>query len=279
VAKSNFLDHTYVYGKTVPKEEIEEEQFEGDDQIEIDKESNQEEETSTASDNEKELIPTEQPESNDKNEEVIKGSKPVNSEKIKRLREVYSEEENSKLTKLFGNEVPKGFHKDLNLAAIIKALVYLTKVGYDTETAEENLVESHTYSQLSPVYLNGKKFTIMARSAKSGLLHIQVNAWDRLDQTDIKLFVTTGNNESNYYLFESKEEILKISNTQYQLFRVEAESNVSTTKAVLDGSFEKDKIWLLFKMKDSVEFNSIFSKIREQEASPSDISQDMEGHY
>ena len=77
----------------------------------------------------------------------------------------------------------------------------------------------------------------------------------------------------------SKEEVLKVSNTQYQVFRVDAESDVDTTTSVLNGSFEKDKIWLLLKMKNSIEFDSIFSKIRDQESNPAEINEDQGGHY
>jgi hypothetical protein len=282
-----FVENNYVLpleldpdGKTLPKEETEEVQFESDDQSEIDIESNQVEDISTIINNKQESSPTEQPKLNEKKEGEIKDTNPVSSDNNKVSEEIYySEEENSKLIKLFGNEIPKGFHKNLNLAALIKALVFLTKAGYETEAAEENLVKSHSYAQLSPVYLDGKEFTIMARSAKSGLLHIQVNAWERLEQAGVKLFVATGNNENDNYLFESKEEILKISNTKYQVFRVESESNVIATTAVLDGTFEKDKIWLLLKMKDSDEFDSIFTRIRDQELSPGEINEDKEGHY
>jgi hypothetical protein len=186
-----------------------------------------------------------------------------NSSKIE-----YSQEEDETLKRLFGNEVPKDFHKDLNLAALIKALVFLTKEGYDTTVAESNLAETHVYSQLSPVFLAGEEFTIMARSAKSGLLHIQVNAWNRLEQSNIKLFVTTGNTENSHYFFNNKEEILKISDTKYQVFRVEAESLELNTDSFLKGDFEKDKIWLILKMVDKVEYKLIFGAIRDLEDAP-----------
>ncbi|MGL2993492.1 sacsin N-terminal ATP-binding-like domain-containing protein [Flavobacterium sp. TSSA_36] len=193
------------------------------------------------------------------------------TEKKKETEVEYTDEETEALKRLFGDEIPKDFHKDINIAALISALIYLAKKGFDVTEAEENLKTSHEYSQLSPVYSpdKTKKYTVMGRSAKTGLLYLTATAWDRLDADDIMLFVNTGKRELNHYLFQNKHELLKVSNTKFQVFRVEAESNALHTDAILNGTFDKSKIWLIFKMKDIREYNSIFNgDIKRNEENP-----------
>ncbi|WP_027880317.1 hypothetical protein [Mesoflavibacter zeaxanthinifaciens] len=182
----------------------------------------------------------------------------------------FSVEESAALKRLFGNDIPKVFFKDLNLAACVSALVLLNKKGYIVSEAEKNLKDTHQYAQLEPVYMAGSNIAlkIMCRSAKTGLLHLRASSWDRLDKNDIKLFVKTGKNDSQFYLFDDKQAVLNISETNYQVFRVDAESLVSNTDAILDGKFEKERIWLILKMKDKEEYKSIFGAIRDVENDP-----------
>jgi hypothetical protein len=187
----------------------------------------------------------------------------VNFQENKKKKEFeieYTDEETEALKKLFGDEIPKDFHKDLNIAALISALIYLAKNGFDVSEAENNLKDSHIYSQLSPVYSADKSeiFTVMGRSAKTGLLYLTANAWERLASDDIMLFVSTGKSEQNHHLFNSKQELLNVSDTNFQVFRVDAESSAANTDSILNGTFDKTKIWLIFKMKENREYKSIF---------------------
>jgi hypothetical protein len=179
----------------------------------------------------------------------------------------YSEEEKAALKKLFGNDVPEDFHKDLNLAALISGLVYLSKHGFDISEAELSLKESHKKAQLNHVTQNEKTFDVMCRSAKSGILYITQRAWNRLDNEDVLLFITTGNKEGDCNLVSSKEDLIEISNTSFQVFRVRANSSVSVTESILAGNFDNSKVWLIFKMKDNVQYNLIFGTIRNKETS------------
>lgn len=181
-----------------------------------------------------------------------------------------TDEETAALKKLFGNDIPQAFYKDLNLAACVSALVQLNKDGYDISEAEKNFTESHKYSQLEPVFLssNSNPLTIMCRSAKTGILQLRASAWDRLEDEDIKLFVKTGRNENQFHIFDDKQSVLDKSQTKYQVFRVEAESLAINTDSILNGDFEKDKIWLILKMKDKEEYKSIFGAIRDVENNP-----------
>ena len=191
--------------------------------------------------------------------------------KKKEFEVEYTDEETEALKRLFGDEIPKNFHKDLNIAALISALIYLAKNGFDVTEAENNLKTSHIYSQLSPVYYadKTKNYTVMGRSAKTGLLYLTANAWERLASDDIMLFVSTGKSEQNHHLFNNKQELLNVSDTNFQVFRVDAESSAANTDSILNGSFDNKKIWLIFKMKENSSYNSIFEgSIRTNEDTP-----------
>jgi hypothetical protein len=109
----------------------------------------------------------------------------------------------------------------------------------------------------------------MCRSAIGGILYLTAQAWERLGSADIHLFVKTGQKENNYHLFYEKKDVLEISDTKYQVFRVEASSNSSTTDEILRGEFAKDKIWLILKMKENEKYNSIFDGgIKRNEENP-----------
>ena len=183
----------------------------------------------------------------------------------------FSEEESQALEKLFGNDIPPEFFKDLNLAACVAALVQLNKDGYDVSKAEIGLSSSHKYSQLEPVIDTNTNTTliVMCRSAIGGILYIRASSWNRLDNVNIRLFVNTGRSENQFHFFENKQSVLNISKTKYQVFRVEAESFESNTDSILNGAFDKEKVWLIFKMKDKEEYKSIFEgDIRDLEDNP-----------
>jgi hypothetical protein len=172
----------------------------------------------------------------------------------------FTEKELEALKKLFGDEIPPSFHKDLNVAALVTGLIYLNNEGFDISEAEVNLKESHKIAQLSPVFSSDKtkSYTVMSRSAKAGLLYMTAKAWNRLDDINTWLFVTTGKKETDQYLFKNKQEILNISETDFQVFRVESESKQENIDDILTGKFDLGKIWLIFKMADNKSYNSIF---------------------
>lgn len=51
---------------------------------------------------------------------------------------------------------------------------------------------------------------------------------------------------------------MEVSDTPYQVFRVEASSGSETTDAIINGRFSKDKIWLILKIKEKTDYESIF---------------------
>lgn len=183
----------------------------------------------------------------------------------------FTEEESAVWKKLFGNEIPEEYYLDINLAACVSALVMLNKEGYDVSKADSNLFNSHGFAQVQPVFKaeSSDPLTIMCRSAIGGILYLTAQAWDRLGDSNILLFVKTGRKENNYHFFQDKMDVLQVSDTKYQVFRVEAASNSLTTDEILRGEFAKDKIWLILKMKENETYKSIFEGgIRRNEENP-----------
>lgn len=179
----------------------------------------------------------------------------------KEEREItFTAEEAEAWKRLFGNEIPEDYYKDYNLAACVSALVVLGKKGYDVTKADANLFGSHDYAQVEPIYETGNEepLTVMCRSAKAGILYLTAQAWNRLDQAQVQLFVKTGKPDDAYHLFKEKQKVLEVSDTSYQVFRVEASSNAETTDAILAGAFARDKVWLILRMRENTGYKSIF---------------------
>jgi hypothetical protein len=169
-----------------------------------------------------------------------------------------SDEEAEAFKMLFGNEVPQECFKDLNLAACVSALIEMNKLGYDVTEAEQSLSDTNEYAQIEPVIIDGDPFKLMCRSAKGGILYLRASSWNRLDQDDINLYVKTGKGEGQYNLFKNKNDVLEVSDTNYQVFRVEADSDSSNTDNIIKGQFDNDKIWMILKMKERQEYKPIF---------------------
>ncbi|OYU82594.1 MAG: hypothetical protein CFE24_14730 [Flavobacterium sp. BFFFF2] len=184
----------------------------------------------------------------------------IEKEKEAEKKIKFTEEESAAWKKLFGNEIPEAYYQDINLAACVSALVYLNNNGYDVSKADSNLFNSHGFAQVEPVYKGelNERLTIMCRSAIGGILYLTAQAWDRLENKEVHLFVKTGRKDNNHHLFMDKNDVLKISDTKYQVFRVEADSSSATTDEILRGEFAKDKIWLILKIKETDSYKSIF---------------------
>lgn len=183
----------------------------------------------------------------------------------------FSDQELEALKRLFGDEIPPSFYKDLNVAALVTGLIFLNDKGFDVTEAELNLKESHKTAELYPIHNaeKTKSFKVMGRSAKSGLLYITARAWNRLDNDNTWLFVTSGKNEKDQHLFKDKQEVLDVSVTDFQVFRVEAESKQKNIDDILNGKFDLGSIWLILKMKDNEKYNSIFEGgIKRNEENP-----------
>jgi len=174
-----------------------------------------------------------------------------------------SPEEEEAIMKLFDGVVPEEFRKNLNLAALASALVYLDGEGYDVFQANRQLIDTHEYAQLAPVYKDGMQYTVMCRSARLGLLYLTKKAWDRLDNQydpNVMLFADKGYGE--FELFRSKQEVLDVNSenpTDFQVMRIESRANASELDEMLQGKFEDaSRLWIIFRLKGNEHFDKLF---------------------
>jgi hypothetical protein len=174
-----------------------------------------------------------------------------------------SPEEEEAIMKLFDGVVPEEFRKNLNLASLASALVYLDSQGYDVFQANKQLIDTHEYAQLAPVYKDGVQYTVMCRSARLGLLYLTKKAWDRLDNKydpNVMLFADKGYGE--FELFRSKQEVLDVNcenPTDFQVMRIESRANASDLDEMLQGKFEDaSRLWIIFRLKGNEHFDKLF---------------------
>lgn len=183
-------------------------------------------------------------------------------------------QEEEAIMKLFDGVVPEEFRKNLNLAALASALVYLESDGYDVSQANKELINTHEYAQLAPVFKEGVQHTVMCRSARLGLLYLTKQAWDRLDNPidpNIMLFADKGYGESD--LFRTKQDILNVNKdnpTDFQLIRIESRANAFELDEMLQGKFDDaSRLWIIFRLKDNEHFDKLFFDRYETNNNPS----------
>ncbi len=184
-----------------------------------------------------------------------------------------SPEEEEAIMKLFDGVVPEEFRKNLNLAALASALVHLDGEGYDVFQANKQLIDTHEYAQLAPVYKDGMQYTVMCRSARLGLLYLTKKAWDRLDNQydpNVMLFADKGYGE--FELFRSKQNVLDVNSenpTDFQVMRIESRANASELDEMLQGKFEDaSRLWIIFRLKGNEHFDKLFFERPETNNNP-----------
>jgi len=187
-------------------------------------------------------------------------------------RELTTEEEEA-VMKLYDGVVPEEFRKNLNLAALASALVYLDNQGFDVFKANKQLSDTHEYAQLTPVYKAGVQYTVMCRSARLGLLYLTKKAWDRLDNPNdpnVILFADKGYGETD--LFRTKQDVLDVNKdnpTDFQLIRIESRANAIDLDKMLQGKFEDaSRLWIIFRLKRNEHFDKLFFEKPETNNNP-----------
>lgn len=219
---------------------------------------------------------------NDMYTDLIRVKDEYQNTKHKEQYEVsYSDEEANALKRLFGDEIPRGFHKDLNLASLIKGMIYLSNSGYDVTEAEEKLKNTHEYSQLYPVYKAGVEreisnaLKIKCRSAKSGLLYLRASSWQELENSNTYLYILTGNDNTDCRFCTTREEVIRDSKADYRVLRIEAGNGVSDIDDIIEGKFSPENLWLIIRISDRKEYKAIFEKIRNSESADTILNAKM----
>lgn len=189
-----------------------------------------------------------------------------------------SEEELEAFNKLFNFQLGKDDMAEWNLVAIFHGLKYFEGNGYDVTSARSN-PENIKKSRKFNVDKNGKRLTVIPRSAKRNLLYVSKNVWDDLGSGNVQIFALSKN--KNKLTFASQEELLMQDNklifqfsSENNFSRVEIANNVFKAqpynrlviepedKAVGDcisASYEEDKLWMIVRLNNDSEYESIFS--------------------
>ena len=174
----------------------------------------------------------------------------------------FTDDQLEQLKKLFDEDLPEDYKKNFNLAALVTALEWLPDEGYGVDAARGMLDSTHEFAQLSPVIDNnsGAELTIMARSARQGLLYMTQSAWDRLNDAHTYLFTDYGRGE--YQIFKSKQDVLDANDkkTDYQIIRIETEANADNVDKILNGEYDRSKIWIIFRVKENEGYDRLFYK-------------------
>ncbi|MDG1036477.1 MAG: hypothetical protein P8O87_06505, partial [Crocinitomicaceae bacterium] len=183
---------------------------------------------------------------------------------LKKVKEEikFTDDQLEQLKKLFDEDLPEDYKKNFNLAALVTALELLPDEGYNVDAARGMLDSTHEFAQLSPVIDNtsGSELKIMARSARQGLLYMTQSAWDRLNDAHTYLFTDYGGGD--YRIFKSKQDVLDANDkkTDFQIIRIETEASAPNVDKILNGEYDKRKIWIIFRVKENEGYDRLFYK-------------------
>jgi len=86
------------------------------------------------------------------------------------------------------------------------------------------------------------------------------SAWDRLNDNHTYLFTDYGNGD--FQLFKSKQDVLDANDkkTDYQIIRIETEANADNVDKILNGEYDKSRIWIIFRVKENEGYDRLFYK-------------------
>lgn len=167
-----------------------------------------------------------------------------------------SEEELAAFQRIFGENAPTEYWKDLNLVSMIKGLAHLQSEGYDVAEAEQNLPSTHHRSYLNPVKKDGQSFKVLCKSAGRGLLYLKAISWSLLDNPDQLIYIQVGKRGK---LCKTKKEILD-KYADYFVFRMEGKPESGILDNALLGNFDSQKMHIIIRMKNNSGYDSLFER-------------------
>lgn len=163
---------------------------------------------------------------------------------------------------------------DIWLIAAFRALKYYENEGYDVSYAKSDFdnVISKRYLEnvISPERIVKN---ILVRSAKHQLLRLSYNAWTDLALDDFELFVVTGNDSEDFYIYTNQNEIAAMNEDSW-LIRIDGDNKVKNIDSILNGpisDIKYESIELLIRLPGNTNYNSIFSKFNDNKTSLDDF--------
>ncbi|MCX2741460.1 sacsin N-terminal ATP-binding-like domain-containing protein [Pontibacter anaerobius] len=145
-----------------------------------------------------------------------------------------------------------------NREAVIKGVVYLESKGYSFEHTDI-LTGGGT---IDNVEYEGKKYTLIIRSGKKGMLYLNQESWFKLKLDNYKLIVLVGNGvaSSDFLLFNTQEELLQSKYNEFTLIRKPNTQVPEVVDNMLRDLKNKDKSHLLFVTSASM-YNAMMDKV------------------
>ncbi|SKB69602.1 hypothetical protein [Dyadobacter psychrophilus] len=170
---------------------------------------------------------------------------------------IMSEDEIQELKSLLDGSLSDDQMFDENLAAHVKALFYFENSGCDVSQARLSFKENLSSKTLGPIIgSDGRRFTVMCRSARSGLLFLGAYAWLQLRKSEIKLYILTGSIFTDCKICENTED-LDEANSIFWVIRREADQNYPNLESILKSDNDVKKMQLIYRM-DAGQYKSIF---------------------
>jgi hypothetical protein len=191
-----------------------------------------------------------------------------------------SDIEKIELEKLIGRSLLEHEMANSQLMATLNAITYYRAQGYAVEEFDkikEKALKKRFF--IATESATGKTINVLPRSAKSGFLMLKYSAWAKLANPDVELFVDTGNSKDDFIVFRDQKELANI-NQQPVISKIESSDNYSELKDLVSGSYlslnKNRPLIFYFKLKDNVEYQSIFEKIMKTETDLQDFEDDID---
>jgi hypothetical protein len=171
------------------------------------------------------------------------------------------------LEKLMGGSLSNDDKKNQVILALFRALNHYEQKGYDVSYARANIQECIKKHMLVGVYDNntGMQLKILARSAKSGILKLNYNAWFDLMDANCELFVVIGNAADEYRVFKTQE---SLATDDPWVLKLDGGNKYTEIQSLIKGDYANAskkfaQFQFLIRLIDKKEFQSIFESIPE----------------
>lgn len=181
--------------------------------------------------------------------------------------EEISDQDMTALEILMGGSLTDDDKKNQVILALFRALQHYESIGYDVSYSSANIEECIKKRMLVGVSNknSGMLLRVMARSAKSGILKLNYNAWFDLMDADCELFVVTGNGPEDTKVFKTQESLA--SNDPW-VIKLDGNDKYGEIQSLIKGEYADTskkfaQFQFLIRLVEKKEFQSIFEQIPE----------------
>jgi hypothetical protein len=152
---------------------------------------------------------------------------------------------------------------DIWIIAAFRALKHYASEGFDVSYANSDFDNVIAKRYLENVVTPDRKtINILVRSAKYKLLRLTYNAWTDLEMPNFELFVLTGNNTTDYDIYNDQNEIAAINDDSW-VMRLDGVNKVANIDTLFTGNtldIKYESMELLIRLPGNTNYKSVFSK-------------------